>query len=80
MALQSALRDAAKQDDKQGVVAIAKKAQDLYKQQQQIQKQADQRYTFHQCCSLANFAISSLWLRMLTFLLPNSSHRRSVFV
>lgn len=42
--VQSALRDAAKQDDKQGVIAIAKKANDLYKQQQEIQKRADQRY------------------------------------
>ena len=41
--VQSALRDAAKQDDKQGVFAIAKKANDLYKQQQEIQKRADQR-------------------------------------
>ncbi len=43
-AMQSALGDAAKQDGTQGVVAIAKKAQDLYKQQQEIQKKADQRY------------------------------------
>ena len=42
--MQSALGDAAKQDGTQGVVAIAKKAQDLYKQQQEIQKKADQRY------------------------------------
>lgn len=42
--VQSALREAAKQEDKQGVVAIAKKAHDLYKQQQEIQKRADQRY------------------------------------
>ena len=41
--MQSALGDAAKQDGTQGVVAIAKKAQDLYKQQQEIQKKADQR-------------------------------------
>ncbi len=45
-AMQSALGDAAKQDGTQGVVAIAKKAQDLYKQQQEIQKKADQRYGF----------------------------------
>ncbi len=44
-AMQSALGDAAKQDGTQGVVAIAKKAQDLYKQQQEIQKKADQRYS-----------------------------------
>jgi len=37
-AMQSALGDAAKQDGTQGVVAIAKKAQDLYRQQQEIQK------------------------------------------
>ncbi len=43
-AMQNALGDAAKQDGTQGVVAIAKKAQDLYKQQQEIQKKADQRY------------------------------------
>ena len=43
-AMQSALGDAVKQDGTQGVVAIAKKAQDLYKQQQEIQKKADQRY------------------------------------
>ncbi len=43
-AMQSALGDAAKQDGTQGVVAIAKKAQDLYRQQQEIQKKADQRY------------------------------------
>ncbi|DBB07477.1 TPA: hypothetical protein ACH3X3_008948 [Trebouxia sp. C0006] len=41
---ESALGDAAKQDGTQGVVAIAKKAQDLYKQQQEIQKKADQRW------------------------------------
>ncbi|KAL3147791.1 hypothetical protein ABBQ32_002520 [Trebouxia sp. C0010 RCD-2024] len=41
---ESALREAAKQEDKQGVVAIAKKAHDLYKQQQEIQKRADQRW------------------------------------
>ena len=41
--VQSALRDAAKEDGNQGVVAIAKKAQDLYRQQQEIQKKADQR-------------------------------------
>ena len=40
--MQSALGDAAKQDGTQGVVAIAKKAQDLYRQQQEIQKKADQ--------------------------------------
>lgn len=44
-AVQSALGDAAKQDGTQGVVAIAKKAQDLYQQQQEIQKKADQRYS-----------------------------------
>lgn len=42
-AWQTALGDAAKQDGNQGVVAIAKKAHDLYKQQQEIQKKADQR-------------------------------------
>ena len=53
--VQSALRDAAKQDDKQGVLAIAKKANDLYKQQQEIQKRADQRYSldFESHCSMA---------------------------
>lgn len=50
--MQSALRDAAKQDDKQGVVAIAKKAHDLYKQQQEIQKRADQRYVTGLCTSV----------------------------
>ena len=41
--LQSTLGDAAKQDGHQGVLAIAKKAQDLYKEQQEIQRKADQR-------------------------------------
>ena len=42
-AMQSTLGDAAKQDGHQGVLAIAKKAQDLYKEQQEIQRKADQR-------------------------------------
>lgn len=41
--VQSALREAVKEEGNQGVVAMAKKAQDLYKQQQEIQKKADQR-------------------------------------
>ena len=47
--MQNALRDAARQDDKQGVLAMAKKANDLYRQQQEIQKRADQRYTNRLC-------------------------------
>lgn len=50
---ESALRDAAKQDGNQGVVAIAKKANDLYKQQQEIQKKADQRWEGAAQCGTA---------------------------
>ena len=47
--LQTALGEAVRQEKTmekdQGVVALAKKAEDLYKQQQEIIKKADKRYT-----------------------------------
>lgn len=68
--LQSALRDAAKQDDKQGVVAIAKKANDLYRQQQEIQKRADQRYTnslCYACCAIKghHLVVQVHWAKLI---------------
>lgn len=42
-ALGEAVRQEKTQEKDQGVVAIAKKAQDLYKQQQEIIKKADQK-------------------------------------
>lgn len=46
-ALGEAVRNEKSQERDQGVVALAKKAQDLYRQQQEIIKKADQKYAYH---------------------------------
>lgn len=59
--LQTALGEAVRQEKTvekdQGVVALAKKAEDLYKQQQEIIKKADKRYTSI-CVSTTHSAVA----------------------
>ena len=56
-ALGEAVRNEKNQERDQGVVALAKKAQDLYRQQQEIIKKADQKYAHYSHALLEAIAL-----------------------